>query len=97
MAAGCVPVVINKGGQREIVHHGVNGFHWETLEELKHYTEKLIKDASLRRTMSEAARARAKFFSRDAFARNFVAPLLDAARDHKRKGAVSGSEYTVTT
>ena len=97
MAAGCVPVVINKGGQREIVHHGVNGFHWETLEELKYYTELLIKDASLRRTMSEAARARATFFSRDAFARNFVAPLLDATRDQTRKGAVSGSERTVRT
>jgi hypothetical protein len=26
MAAGCVPIVINRGGQREIVEHGVTGF-----------------------------------------------------------------------
>ena len=89
MAAGCVPVVINKGGQPEIVHHGVNGFHWETLGELKHYTEILIKDPSLRRKMSEAARVRAAFFSRDAFTRNFVAPLLGATADQTGKSEIS--------
>ena len=93
MAAGCVPVVINKGGQREIVQHGVNGFHWDTLEELKHYTEILTKDANLRRTMSEAARARASVFSRDAFAQNFVAPLVGAVPDYSRKSGGSASEH----
>ncbi|MCX7840964.1 MAG: glycosyltransferase, partial [Anaerolineae bacterium] len=33
MASGCVPVVINKGGQSEIVQHGRNGFLWNTLPE----------------------------------------------------------------
>jgi len=34
MSARCVPVVVNNGGQREIVTHGVNGFLWNTVEEL---------------------------------------------------------------
>jgi glycosyltransferase involved in cell wall biosynthesis len=38
MAAGCVPVVIRKGGQPEIVEHGVSGFLWDTLGELKEST-----------------------------------------------------------
>jgi glycosyltransferase involved in cell wall biosynthesis len=67
MAAGCVPVVVNKGGQPEIVEHGRSGFLWNTLEELKHHTRLLIDDDALRRTMSCAARARAQKFSRARF------------------------------
>ena len=35
MASGCVPVVIGKGGQKEIVEHGKTGYLWQTLNELK--------------------------------------------------------------
>ena len=72
MAAGCVPVVINKGGQPEIVEHGVNGFVWETLDELRDYTMRLINDDSLRMKMSEAAHKRAQVFSREVFVENFI-------------------------
>lgn len=43
MSAGCVPVVINKGGQKEIVAEG-SGFRWNTLEELAERTEWLIRN-----------------------------------------------------
>ncbi|HEX7316869.1 MAG TPA: glycosyltransferase [Pyrinomonadaceae bacterium] len=79
MAAGCVPVVINKGGQAEIVEHGVSGFLWNTPEELKDYTALLINDAALRARMSEAARARARLYSRKSFLERFMnmlEPLL---------------------
>jgi glycosyltransferase involved in cell wall biosynthesis len=75
MAAGCVPVVINRGGQREIIEHGATGFLWETLEELKEYTSALARDHGLRTRMSEAARERAHFFSQEEFARRFLALL----------------------
>jgi glycosyltransferase involved in cell wall biosynthesis len=78
MAAGCVPVVVNRGGQREIVEHGVSGFLWETLEELKDYTGRLVADDALRSRMSEAARARAARFSREAFAENYLRRLITA-------------------
>ena len=55
MAWGCVPVVINRGGQPEIVRHGVDGFLWDTLEELVHYTRLLMEDDELRSKMSESA------------------------------------------
>jgi glycosyltransferase involved in cell wall biosynthesis len=67
MAAGCVPVVINKGGQREIVEHGISGFLWNNLDELSRYTLTLIRDERGRERMSEAARERAKQFSNQRF------------------------------
>ncbi len=71
MAAGCVPVVINKGGQREIVQHGVNGFLWDKLEELKEYTRMLINDDKLRARMAAAARESSRLYSREVFVENF--------------------------
>ncbi|HEV8430613.1 MAG TPA: glycosyltransferase family 4 protein [Pyrinomonadaceae bacterium] len=76
MAAGCVPVVIKKGGQAEIVEHGVSGFLWETLDELRDYTTRLINDDNLRTRMANAARKRAELFSRETFVKNFVGRLL---------------------
>lgn len=79
MTAGCVPVVINKGGQKEIVEHGVSGFLWNTPEELKEYTLLVMRDESLRERMSVAARARAERFSRAEFVRHSMSllqPLL---------------------
>jgi glycosyltransferase involved in cell wall biosynthesis len=73
MAAGCVPIVINRGGQREIVEHGVNGFLWDTVEELKEYTLRLTHDDRLLTRMSESARRRAQCFSRENFLRPFLA------------------------
>jgi glycosyltransferase involved in cell wall biosynthesis len=55
MAAGCVPVVIAKGGQPETVKHGENGFLWNTLEELQQFTQQVMKDFNLRQTLSAKA------------------------------------------
>lgn len=76
MAAGCVPVVINKGGQPEIVEHGVSGFLWDTLDELREYTRILMSDDRLREKMSEAARERAQVFSRESFVERFLRHLV---------------------
>jgi glycosyltransferase involved in cell wall biosynthesis len=75
MSAGCVPVVINKGGQSEIVDHGVSGFLWNTLDEMMHYTARLVKDAGLRQRMSETARARAKLFGKQRYVSQFLGIL----------------------
>jgi glycosyltransferase involved in cell wall biosynthesis len=72
MAAGCVPVVIKRGAQPEIVRHGVDGFLWETLDELKQYTRTLMEDDKLRAQMAAAAQERAKTFSRAAFVERFL-------------------------
>jgi glycosyltransferase involved in cell wall biosynthesis len=80
MAAGCVPVVIHKGGQPEIVQHGTNGFLWHTVEELKHYTRLLAEDEALRERMAAAARVRALSFSKEAYVKRFVSLVTPALR-----------------
>ncbi len=70
MAAGAVPVVIDKGGQREIVDDGINGFRWKTLEELGRLTQRLIMDPDLRLAMSKAAVEKSNTYSIEAFNAN---------------------------
>ena len=71
MAAGCVPVVCNRGGQGEIVEHGRTGFLWTALEELQHYTTLLAGNEELRKEMAVLCRSRAQKYSKDAFASRF--------------------------
>jgi len=67
MSAGCVPVVINRGAQPEIVEHGVSGFLWNTLGELQSYVRVVTTDEQLRRRLSDAARTRALAFGHRRF------------------------------
>ncbi|MCR4305699.1 MAG: glycosyltransferase family 4 protein [Candidatus Daviesbacteria bacterium] len=67
MAGGCVPVVIGKGGQMEIVENGKSGLLWNSLEELENLTLKLIKDENLWQKMSGEAQVRALNFNKDKF------------------------------
>lgn len=72
MGAGAVPVVINAGGQKEIVQNAVNGFLWNTIEELNEFTQKLILDEKLLERMSKKAEERAKLFEADKFCKKVV-------------------------
>ena len=67
MASGCVPVVIGKGGQPEIVRHGVNGYLWYTISELKALTQRLMQDPELLEKMSAVAQADSKNYDKDHF------------------------------
>jgi len=68
MAAGCVPVVIDKAGQRETVRQAVDGYRWSTLEELEARTRELVADPRLRERLAASAIDRAQQFSEEAFA-----------------------------
>jgi glycosyltransferase involved in cell wall biosynthesis len=68
MAAGAVPVVINQGGQPEIVKTG-SGCLWQTQAELIDKTLSLVNNDNLRLKMSRAAQMRAKAFSLAKFCR----------------------------
>jgi glycosyltransferase involved in cell wall biosynthesis len=67
MSAGCVPVVFDGGGQAELVRHGVDGFRWRTIDELKEYTRRLADDDQLRLAMAHSAAKRAAEFSKSSF------------------------------
>ncbi len=67
MAGGCVPVVIGKGGQREIIADEKYGYLWERLDELRQLTLRLTKDSKLLEKMSKEAAKRARDFSKEKF------------------------------
>lgn len=67
MSAGAVPVVINSGGQKEIIENGKNGILWNTEEELKNETLKLVEDEKKRELLSKEAMKRANDFSEEKF------------------------------
>ncbi len=68
MAGGCVPIVIDRAGQKEIVGENVDGFRWTTPEQLQQRTAEVAADEHLRERLSAAATVRAQEYSEDAFA-----------------------------
>lgn len=67
MGGGAVPVVINEGGQKEIVEDNVSGFLWDTLDQLAQKTLYLIREEKILETMSHEAIKCAKDFAGDRF------------------------------
>lgn len=76
MAAGCVPVVIGKGGIPEIVEHGVSGFHWRSTAEWKRHTLAVARDPRLAARLRAAAIERSTRFGEAVF-RSHLLQLLD--------------------
>lgn len=70
MAGGCIPVVINKGGQKEIIDSGKDGFLWNTVEELKGFTLNIIGDDNLRKYLLSNAVGKSNNFSTEKFYQN---------------------------
>ncbi|MDQ6659116.1 MAG: glycosyltransferase [Actinomycetota bacterium] len=68
MAAGCVPVVIDRAGQREIVRDGIDGYRWETVDQAVAMTAQVAKDPTLRQRFASSSMAHARDFSDQAFA-----------------------------
>ena len=69
MSAGAVPIVINSGGQREIVTEAIDGFLWNTPVELITKTIKLAQDKNLLETLSTQAILSSHRFGRDKFSK----------------------------
>jgi glycosyltransferase involved in cell wall biosynthesis len=75
MGARAVPIVINTGGQKEIVEMGINGFLWDTTDELMEKTNTIARDSKLWEKMSSEAAIRAKIFSKERFCKELDAIL----------------------
>jgi glycosyltransferase involved in cell wall biosynthesis len=67
MINGLVPVVINAGGQKEIVKDKEDGFLFDNEKELVDKTLHLIKDENLLTKMAKKAQVKAEEFSTDRF------------------------------
>jgi glycosyltransferase involved in cell wall biosynthesis len=77
MAAGCVPVVIKKGGQVEIVEDGVSGLFWESKEELVNKTMILVEDPEKMVKLSDQAIEKSKYFSKENFKEHILKLIYD--------------------
>lgn len=67
MSYGAVPVVINAGGQKEIIKSGSNGYLWDTTEELVKLTHKVATEPKLYEELTEQGQSDAKQFSKERF------------------------------
>lgn len=72
MGMGAIPIVINAGGQKEIVQHGENGYVWNTKEELIHYTTHIIEDQKDMKHFAGLAEASAEKYSLKSFCQSFI-------------------------
>jgi glycosyltransferase involved in cell wall biosynthesis len=67
MAAGCVPVVINKGGQKEILGNKLSNLLWNNKTECLDITKQLINSKSKYKENQEISIDRVKKFSKQKF------------------------------
>jgi glycosyltransferase involved in cell wall biosynthesis len=71
MSAGCVPVVFNAGGHKEIVDNGETGFLWSSADELSRLTNELMGDKVLLRKLSQSAIKKSVAFGYENFKSDF--------------------------
>lgn len=72
MAAGCVPLVVNKGGLPEIVVSKQNGYIWENIEQLTSKTQLLINNSDLLKGLSIRAVLDSSKFSKKHFEKHLL-------------------------
>lgn len=72
MRAGCVPIVFAAGGQKEIIHEGVDGFLCGNLNEFVDKTVAAVENEALLKKIGEQANRRSLDFTGDAFDRRIM-------------------------
>jgi glycosyltransferase involved in cell wall biosynthesis len=69
MQNGCVPIVFNGGGQKEIVVQGTSGLLFDTQEQLLEQTSGLLRDEKHLEELSSGAYTRGQDFTKEVFDR----------------------------
>ena len=72
MDSGLVPLVVAKGGLTEIVTESVNGFTWQTIEELVVKTQLLLASPTDLNELSKIAHSSSQIFSKENFESKFL-------------------------
>lgn len=76
MSRGCVPVVIGKGGQPEVLGPELQDLLWQTKSEGIEITQHLLQDVSKREVLAKKAYQRAQVFGPDRF-KNQLLEMLE--------------------
>jgi len=82
MQNGCLPIVFDGGGQREIVENGTSGFRFASAGEMRAQTLRAIADPGLRRRLGAAARSRGAEFNRAVFTARARGLFLGLAEEY---------------
>jgi glycosyltransferase involved in cell wall biosynthesis len=72
MAAGCVPVIIDKGAAAELVDQGESGFTWRTTAEWQARTLAVARDPTLRARLAARAIESSRRYGHDVFRRHLL-------------------------
>lgn len=83
MRAGCVPIVIASGGQREIIRDGVHGFLCRDLRALVETTSSVAENDALREKVAEQTRCRSADFNGEKFGRR-MREIVERCLGHVR-------------
>lgn len=75
MAAGLVPVIFNAGGFKEIIDNGVNGYLWNTTEQLVSKTNSLVSNSKLFGSLVKKAKEDSQLYSYERFEKEFLSLL----------------------
>lgn len=81
MQNGCAPIVIDGGGQKEIIQHKKNGFRFKNERELKKYTLKLIKNEKTLKEIQKEAKESSKKYNKKTFMKKFSKIMKDFEKD----------------
>ena len=71
MAAGCLPIVCEAGGIKEIIEDKVNGYFWQSEDQLQNITQNMIKDLTKEEEIIINAQKRAADFAKEKFFTQF--------------------------
>lgn len=69
MGRGCVPVVVDQAGQKEIVEHGVSGMLWNSWSEMIEFTLRLSNEPDECERLRQNSIKRAQNFAFPSFSR----------------------------
>ncbi|MDD3520946.1 MAG: glycosyltransferase [Actinomycetota bacterium] len=85
MSAGCIPIVINKGGQKEIIEESVNGFKFEDIAGLKKKTINVIRNYKDIEKIKFKAREDSQRYSNKNFEENLLKIISGAVERIKKE------------
>jgi GT2 family glycosyltransferase len=91
----CVPIVIDGGGQREIVEHGDSGFRFSTLEQLAELSISVMENPEHCQKIAEQAFVRSQLFNQDVFRSNVERLLNQVEVDLLGRDVLPGAGLSV--
>ena len=82
MSAGCIPVVINKAGQKEIVTDEC-GLKWDTTQELVSNTEYIFSHPQEAKLLSANSIKRSTIFSKENYTKEINSLINSLSKEEK--------------